>query len=407
MTIKFTNAVVIDATSKNRREGHDVVVEGDRIVDVGRNLKTKGDVIDVKGRALMPGLIDAHMHAIASMVNLARLHEQPESLTALESKDILEAMLMRGFTTVRDAGGAEWGLQQAVERDLIKGPRMFIAGRALSQTGGHGDARARTAAVDSCACCSGGAQLARIADGVPEVRRAARDELRKGANQIKIMASGGVASPYDPIWNLQYSDEEITAIVQEARSWKTYVMAHAYTSEAIHRAITLGVRSIEHANLIDLATAKHAAKHGAFVVPTLVTYEALENEAAGLGLPPESVAKIKDVREAGLKSLENLKAAGTKVGFGTDLLGAMHRHQSREFAIRAEVLSPIEVLAHATTNNAELLNRVGELGVIAPKAKADILIVDGDPLKDIAILSRPDKCLKAIMKNGKFYKKAL
>ena len=249
--------------------------------------------------------------------------------------------------------------------------------------------------------------MSNIADGVDEVRRAARQELRRGAHQIKIMASGGVASPTDPIWNLQYSEDEIRAAVWEATSWRTYVMAHAYTPEAIHRCVTFGVRTIEHANLIDEPTARHCAEHGAYVVPTLVTYEAMSRFGALLGLPQVSLDKLGDVSEAGLASLEILKRAGVKVGLGTDLLGDMHRHQSRELSLRAEVLSPFEVLTSATATNAEILQRTGELGTIAPGALADILVVDGDPLADIGVLERHDQCLLAIMKGGAFFKNAL
>ncbi len=407
--IRFTNCALIDGIHAERRDGMEVLVEDDRIKEVSNKpiKAAKADVYNVRGRTLMPGLIDAHMHAIASIVNLGRLNEQPESLTALEAKDILEAMLLRGFTTVRDAGGADAGLAAAVDRGLIKGPRMFISGKALSQTGGHGDSRPVTLNLDTCACCQGGATLGRIADGISEVRRAARDELRKGAKQIKIMSSGGVASPSDPVWNLQYSEEEVRAIVEEAAHWKTYVMAHAYTAEAIKRAVDFGVRSIEHANLIDFPVAEHAARHGVFVVPTLATYEALENEAAGLGLPPASVAKIKDVSKAGLTALQHLKSAGTKIGFGTDLLGAMHRHQSREFIIRSAVQTPAEIIRSATTVNAELLNMSGRLGVVAPGAFADLLVVNGNPLKNLKLLTEQGAHLSVIMKAGTFYKRAI
>jgi imidazolonepropionase-like amidohydrolase len=314
-------------------------------------------------------------------------------------------MSQRGFTTVRDAGGADGGLAEAVEAGLVSGPRIFPSGSALSQTGGHGDVRPRTQSVVTCACCEGGAALSRIADGVTECRRAARDELRKGATQIKILASGGVASPYDPIWNLQYSEEEVRAIVEEARAWRTYVLAHAYSPEAIRRSIDFGVRSIEHGNLIDRATAEHVAGADAFVVPTLVTYDALHRFGRELGFPKESMAKLGEVREAGLRSLEILQAAGVKIGFGTDLLGPMHRHQSREFMIRAEAMAPFDIIRSATIVNAELLNRAGELGVVAPGARADLITVDGDPLADISLLDGQGEHMNHIMKDGVFYKR--
>jgi imidazolonepropionase-like amidohydrolase len=258
--------------------------------------------------------------------------------------------------------------------------------------------------VVSCACCEYGAGLARIADGVDECRRAARDELRKGATQVKIMASGGVASPYDPIWNLQYSDEEMRAIVEEARAWHTYVLAHAYTPEAIRRAIGNGVRSIEHANLIDAPTAAAVAAADGFVVPTLVTYDALYRFGRDLGIPEVSLGKLGEVREAGLRSLEILHQAGVKIGYVTDLLGAMHKHQSHEFVIRAEAMTPFEVIRSATCVNAELLNRSGELGVVAPGSRADLIAVDGDPLADISLLDGQGEHLTVIMKDGVLHK---
>src|SRR5579864_6015346 len=402
----LANCAIVDGTCNERREGHHVVIEDGRIREVSdRPLRSAAaETVDLKGRTVMPGLIDAHVHAMAVDLALAKLAEEPLTLTVPRAGRVLEGMLQRGFTTVRDAGGADGGLAEAVAQGLVPGPRLFPSGQALSQTGGHGDQRPRTRSVTSCACCEYGAGLSRIADGVDECRRAARDELRKGATQIKIMASGGVASPYDPVWNLQYSDEEMRAIVAEARGWHTYVMAHAYTPQAIGRALDNGVRSIEHANLIDAPTAARVAEVGGFVVPTLVTYDALHRFGRDLGLAEASLAKLGEVREAGLRSLELLQQAGVKIGYGTDLLGPMHRYQSREFVIRAEAMPPWEVIRSATTVNAELLNRVGELGVIAPGARADLIVVDGDPLADISLLDGQGEHLSVIMKNGVLHK---
>ena len=403
----FANCAVLDGTRNERREDHHVLVENGRIREVSdRPLDSAAaEIIDLRGHTLMPGLIDAHVHVVAVDPVLARLAEQPASRVALQAAKVLEDMLQRGFTTIRDAGGADGGLAEAVEEGLVRGPRLFPSGRALSQTGGHGDLRPRTRSVVTCACCEEGAGLARIADGVAECRRAARDELRKGATQIKIMASGGVASPYDPVWNLQYSEEEVRAIVEEARAWHTYVMAHAYSAEAIRRSIDFGVRSIEHANLIDRETAAHVAGAGAFVVPTLVTYDAMHRFGRELGFPEVSLQKLGDVREAGLRSLEILQGAGVKIGFGTDLLGPMHRHQSREFMIRAEAMRPFDIIRSATIVNAELLNRAGEIGVVAPGARADLIALDGDPLADISVLDGQGERLSHIMKDGVFHKR--
>ena len=403
----FANCAVLDGTRKERREDHHVLVEGDRIREVSERpiRSTAAETIDLAGRTLMPGLIDAHVHVLAVDAALAHLAERPVTLLTLQASRVLEGMLMRGFTTVRDAAGADGGLAEAVEAGLVRGPRIFPSGMALSQTGGHGDVRPRTQSVVTCACCEGGINLSRIADGVAECRRAARDELRKGATQIKILASGGVASPYDPIWNLQYSEEEVRAIVEEAQAWRTYVMAHAYSPEAIRRSIDFGVRSIEHGNLINRATAEHVACADAFVVPTLVTYDALHRHGRELGFPEVSMAKLGEVREAGLGSLETLQAASVKIGFGTDLLGPMHRYQSREFVIRAEAMPAFDIIRSATTTNAELLNRTAELGVVAPGARADLIAVDGDPLADISVLDGQGENLSHIMKGGVFYKR--
>jgi len=405
--VVFANCAVLDGTIKERREDYHVLVEGNRIREISdRPLRSAAaETIDLKSRTLMPGLIDAHVHVLAVDAALARLSERPVTLLTLQAAKVLEGMLQRGFTTIRDAAGADGGLAEAVEDGLVHGPRIFPSGMALSQTGGHGDTRPRTQPVNTCACCAGGLAMSRIADGVAECRRAARDELRKGATQIKIVASGGVASPYDPILNLQYSEEEVRAIVEEAQAWHTYVMAHAYSPEAIRRSIDFGVRSIEHANLIDGATAEHVAGADAFVVPTLVTYDALYRFGRELGFPEVSMAKLTEVREAGLGSLEILQKAGVKIGFGTDLLGPMHRYQSHEFMIRAEVMSPFDIIRSATNVNAKLLNRAGELGVVTPGARADLIVVDGDPLADLSLLDGQGEHLTHIMKDGVFYKR--
>jgi len=405
--VVFTNCAVLDGTRRERREDHHVLVEGARIREVSDRAITSAtaEPVDLGGRTLMPGLIDAHVHVLAVDAALARLSDRPVTLLTLQAARVLEGMLQRGFTTIRDAAGADGGLAEAVEAGLVRGPRIFPSGMALSQTGGHGDVRPRTQSVVTCACCEGGINLSRIADGVAECRRAARDELRKGATQIKILASGGVASPYDPIWNLQYSEEEVRAIVEEARAWRTYVMAHAYSPEAIRRSIDFGVRSIEHANLIDRATAEHVAGADAFVVPTLVTYDALHRHGRELGFAEVNMAKLAEVREEGIRSLEILQRAGVKIGFGTDLLGPMHRHQSHELVIRAEAMSPFDIIRSATIVNAELLNRAGELGVVAPGARADLIAVDGDPLAEISLLDGQGEHLTHIMKDGVFYKR--
>ena len=403
--ILFRNANLLDTENGRTLPGHSVLVEDERIVELreGEIRAPDAQAIDVGGRTLMPGLIDAHVHAAVTTMNLAAMAQRPLTLLAIEAAKVLEGILRRGFTSIRDAGGADRGMAQAIERGLIAGPRLFYSGRVLSQTGGHGDFGPLEDAPTLCACAIRSSGLSHVADGVSAVRKAAREELRRGAHQIKIMASGGVASPSDPIWNVQYSGEEMRAIVEEARSWRTYALAHAYTPEAISRAVEAGVRSIEHGNLLDAATAARMQEAGAYLVPTLVTYFAIDELGRALGFPAASVAKVKDVLDAGLASLETAKAAGVPMGFGTDLLGETHEQQSREFSIRAQVLSPAEILRSATVVNAEILNRSGELGVISPGALADLLVVDGDPLENLSLLEEQGKHLAVIMKGGQLF----
>jgi imidazolonepropionase-like amidohydrolase len=407
--ILFENARLLDVDAGSARPGHSVLVENDRIagVETGPIAAEGAQRIDVGGRVLMPGLIDAHVHAAITTLNLAAMQERPVSLLAQEARGILERMLLRGFTSVRDAGGADWGLAEAVERGLIRGPRIFFSGRVLSQTGGHGDFRSRMDTPNVCACGAHTSGFSHVVDGVASVRRAAREELRRGATQLKIMASGGVASPTDAVTNLQYSSDEMRAAVEEAEAFGTYAMAHAYTPAAVSRAVRAGVRTIEHGNLIDAATAELMAERGAFLVPTLVTYFKLEELGRKLGFPAVSQRKVKDVLDAGLASLGLARSAGVRMGFGTDLLGETHEHQSEEFAIRAKVLPPAEVIRQATRENAEILGRKGELGVIAPGAIADLLVVDGDPLADLSVLADPESGLSLILKAGEIVRNRL
>ena len=406
--ILLREALLWDGHRGEPLDGAQVLVEDGRIKEVSDRPVTAGDAraVDLGGRFLMPGLIDAHFHAIAADPDIGRLEAMPRSLLHQHARKLLEAALQRGFTTVRDAGGADYGLARAIDSGLIEGPRLFYSGRALSQTGGHGDFRPFEGG-GFCHCGQGSLSLTRIADGVPAVQEAARDELRKGATQIKIMASGGIASPSDPVWTLQYSEDEVRAIVWEATSWRTYVMAHAYTPEAIRRSVAFGVRSIEHGNLIDAETAAFCAAQGAFVVPTLATYDAVHRFGRELKAPDSMLAKLDEVRGAGRQALEILKAAGVKIGFGTDLLGEMHAQQLTEFAIRAEVLPAEEILCSATAANAELLQHADELGRIAPGALADLIVVEGNPLEDIGLLSGQGETLALIMKGGRIYKNAL
>lgn len=402
----LTNARLLDPAAGTLQPGTSIVIREDVIADVGTDWPgiEGARSIDLGGRIVMPGLIDCHVHVTAVRLDLSPTRQLPASLVTAGASHIMRAMLMRGFTTVRDAGGADRGLKLAVEQGLFVGPRLFISGRAISQTGGHGDFRPQIDQPDPGAFEHWQNGIGRIADGVPEVRRAARDEIRLGADHIKIMASGGVASAADPIDFLQYSVEELDAFVDEARRAKTYVMAHAYTAEAVARCVEAGVRSIEHGNLIDERTAALMAEREAFLVPTLVTYEALAREGRQLGFSEVGLDKLQKVLEVGATSLGIAKAAGVKMAYGTDLLGDLHRCQSDEFAIRGRVLSAAEIVRSATVVGAELLRMAGRLGVVAPGAFADLLVLDANPLDDLGLLGGQGEGLRAIMKGGVFVK---
>jgi imidazolonepropionase-like amidohydrolase len=241
----FTGGRFLDPRQDELRDGMEVLVEGNTIKEVSdRPIAAAGaQRINIGNRTLMPGLIDCHIHVTLNEVNIRALEDMPLTLVAAKGSVLMRAMLERGFTTLRDTGGADWGMKAAVEQGLFLAPRLFIAGAAISQTGGHADFRRRTDSGTGCACCNGLRWNGRVADGVAEVVKAVRDELRKGADHIKIMVSGGVSSPADPLESLQYRMDEIEAAVEEATRWGTYVAAHAYSAKAIERAVRGGVRT--------------------------------------------------------------------------------------------------------------------------------------------------------------------
>ena len=406
-TMLIRNARIVDGTSPEASDPVDIHIENGRFTEVGKGLKlTADEELDLKGGIVMPGLIDCHVHVIATSANLGLNAELPDSLVALRSAQLMRNMLMRGFTTVRDLGGATRGLQMAVEEKLVEAPRLVICGKALSQTGGHTDYRGpfHNRAVSYYAEKLG--TLGRVCDGVPEVLRAAREELKGGAQYIKIMADGGVSSPSDPIGYLVFSEDEIRAAVMVAKNFGTYVSAHLYDDRAIVRALDCGVECIEHGNLISDESIARIAREGQVIVPTNIAYDALARDGAKYGLPPESVAKIEDVREAGLEKLEKLYKAGATVGYGSDLLGGLHKYQSEEFAIRGRYLPADAVIRSATVDAAKVLRMEGEIGVIAPGAHADLVVVDGNPLDDLGLLASGGDHLSLILQGGKVVKQS-
>jgi imidazolonepropionase-like amidohydrolase len=391
---------VCDVAAGEVLAGHDVLVAEGRIQAVGPRLAVPEGTreVSVEGRHVTPGLIDAHVHVTAGTADLGAQAEDSPYYVAAQTSTILRGMLGRGFTTVRDVGGADFGIARAVDEGLWAGPRVHFGGKALSPTGGHADLRGPGRQVlDNHVCAAG---IGVVCDGVDAVRRAARDQLRTGAHHVKIMLSGGVASPTDRIDSLQFSADEVRAVVEEAGNAQRYVTGHAYTAQAVNRGLELGVRCIEHGNLIDDESVRLFREKDAFLVPTLVTYEYLRSEGADAGLPPASQAKVGVVLEAGLEALDRASRGGVRIAFGTDLLGTMQVHQSDEFRIRGKVQSAADVLRSATVVGAELLGRAGELGVVAEGAVADLLVVDGNPLADAAVLADPAR-VTAVIQAGR------
>jgi imidazolonepropionase-like amidohydrolase len=407
--IHFKNLSLLDPRWNEARAGYEVLVEGDLIKEVSaKPIKAaKAKVVDCGKRTLMPGLIDCHVHVFLSEVNIRNLEGVPLTLMTARAADLMKGMIDRGFTTVRDTGGADWGIKAAVDAGLIQGPRLFISGRAIGPTGGHSDSRRRTDIGAPCGCCNAMVYCMAIADGPDDVRKTVREQMRQGADQVKIMCSGGVASPYDPLDSLQFSEAEIAAATDEAKNFGRYVLAHAYTPEAITRAVTNGVRTIEHGNLIDAKSAKLLKSSGGYMVANLVTYFVMKERAAQFGMTADMLAKNDIVLDGALRSLEICKAAGVKVGYGSDLLGQLQVEQSREFMFRAEVLKPLEIIRQATIVGAEVLRQEGKLGIVEPGAFADLIVVDGNPLKKLELFLDQGAHLPMIMKAGKFHKNAL
>jgi len=406
MLLVLENCAIFDGVSETVAEGQTIVIEDGLIREVTDSGTFRGEAerIDAGGRFVMPGMIDAHFHAYGIELNPALIDRIAPELRGLHAKRILEGALQRGFTTIRDAAGGDVSLATALRIGLIDGPRLFYPGLAISQTGGHGDLRAPDH-HDACACAYCGA-LSVVADGPDEMRKVVREQLRTGATHIKLFVSGGVLSPSDPIWMNQLDIDEIRIAVAEAETRRAYVMAHAHTNEAVLRCIDNGVRSIEHATLLEDSGARAIAAADAFAIPTLAIIETIRAAGASLGLPPAMIDKMREVGDLAGISYERLRAAGAKIGFGTDLLGKLMPQQSIEFRLRREICQPIEILRSATSVNASLLQMDGRLGVIAPGAFADLLVVEGDPLDDICVLERQDN-IALVMRDGRIVRNTL
>lgn len=398
------NARVLDVRTGEYNQT-DVVMNEGKIVSIGKGaaLPTKAEELDLSGKYLIPGLIDGHVHVTAPIADLGGTESMSPTYVGVVAAKAMNGMLSRGFTTVRDAGGADFGLALAQEQGLISGPRLRYCGTAISQTGGHGDFRVPGINSRAHSCTSVG----RVVDGVPAVREAARDELRKGAHHIKIMASGGIASPTDRMDSTQFSASEIAAVVEEAEAANRYVAAHAYTARAVNRCLELGVRSIEHGNLIDQSSVDLFLKHDAYLAMTLSTHWAIGEEGRDYGMSQENWLKIGSIFEDGLEALHLADKAGVNLVYATDLLSGMQRYQGYEFKFRARVQSNLDVLRSATVTAAAMMQEAGHIGELVEGAVADALILDSDPLEDIDVLASFAERRGKIVQGGKLLDKVL
>lgn len=390
-TLTIRNALIFDGETRNLIEGSITVREG-RITEVGRDVEEAGKIVDADGRTVIPGLIDAHFHAYALSLTAATNETGPLSYSALVGARRLEAALNRGFTSVRDVAGGDIGLANAIDEGLYAGPRYFFTGPALSQTGGHGDIRA----ADDGGCFHGG-HMCEVVDGADELMRAVRNRFRAGATAIKLMTSGGVISPVDPIRVPQYSSAEIRTVTEEASRRGSYATAHAYSPEAIRHSVLNGVRCIEHGNLLDAETARLMADNEVYLVPTLATYDAMARRGEEIGLTEIGAAKNREVLNAGRNAVLLARDAGVRIGFGTDLMGELEDEQLAGLRLQCEALGVYDALRSATSTNAALLRR-DDLGRIAEGALGDLVILDGNPVDEPPVLwdeSRTRTVIKA------------
>lgn len=395
------NGMVIDTSAMTFADGQDVVIEDGVIVEVGSVGNISADfVVDAAGQYVLPGLIDAHVHFRLTTLNFRSLETWGEVAFGIVMSRLAEKTLARGFTTVRDLGGDVSGLRWAIDKGFATGPRIVSAGRMLSQTGGHGDIEGGHLDVAPCACSMRTSWASIVADGPDAIRKAARHLFRDGSDFLKMHASGGVATPRDPLESVQYTPDEIRAAVVEAEHRGTYVAAHAYTPAAIAMAVENGVKSIEHANLIDASTARLVAASGATVVPTLVTYKAMNDFGPSLGLPETNLHKNRIVFESGLRSLEELAHAGVIMGYGTDLIGETQPMQNQELTIRAEIQSPADILHSMWVVNAQLCRLAGKIGTLSPGAFGDVVVSRVNPLDDIVGFASHEKSISHVLKNG-------
>jgi imidazolonepropionase-like amidohydrolase len=408
--IAFRNCTLLDCTGADPAPGSTVLVDGERIAGITRGgaptLPRDAERIECDGRTLMAGLTDAHVHAAIIETDPAVARRDAPATVALRIAAVLEQTLSAGFTTVRDAFGLDWGFAQATARGLVRGPRILFSGSCLSQTGGHGDWREPHHQHAPIEGIPGLVAMPRICDSPDAMRRAAREQLRTGAHVIKIMGGGGCMSPTDELEHTQFTIEEMAAACYEARTVGKLAMAHVYTPQGIKNALTAGVRSIEHGNFLDEESAAAIKRAGAWFVPTLTTYELISQFGAAQGIPRNMLDKIDKAKAGGAQSLAVARAAGIPIASGSDVLAAMQPFKALELSLKAAVLGPHEAILSATRTNAALFGLADQIGTVEPGKRADLILVDGQPLDDIALLQNAEN-VRLVMRDGIVLKRAL
>ncbi|KAK3051486.1 hypothetical protein LTR09_007509 [Extremus antarcticus] len=404
----FTNANVVDVASGTISSGSTVQIRSGKIVSITTKFSRVSEdgetIVDLNGKYLIPGLIDSHVHVSATPgeSDPGKMLKPEEIMTAFRIPYVCRDMLSRGFTTVRDCGGAPAALKSAIEEWLVPGPRLLRAGHALTQSGGHGDFRESYESQDpECPSCGHFVGLARTVDGVAEAIHKTRDELRQGSDFIKVMGSGGMLGTNRmTMEQTQFTPEEMHAITATAAAGGTYTTVHAYSPESIQQAVNNGAKGVEHGNLLDRETAKQMAQKGVFLTPTLVTF-AISADGPGSSMLP---AKTRDVYRrsltAGLEAIKIASEEGVEICFGTDLLGSVGVFQSEEFALRAQVQTPLEILRSATVTPAKMIG-LKDVGQIREGFVADLLVLKSNPLDDISVLARPESEVLGVVKEGR------
>ena len=400
---------VLDCTGREPSGRHDVEVRDGRIAAIrpaGEGAPTRGEAheIDGAGTTLMPGLTDAHVH-FALLGNKGDHGDEPLIDHVLKVAAYIDRALDEGFTTVRDAGGLEPAWAKAVEKGLVRGPRILPSGSVLSQTGGHGDDRLAHHELHHGRAIPGLIARTEIVDGADEVRKAVREQLRRGATQIKLLASGGIASPTDPFDSVQFSAAEIAAATEVAAGWHTYVLAHCHTSPAIDVAIANGVRSIEHGSLLEEATARRMKELGVFMVPTLQTIDKLVEHPDWWSLQPEKVARLKEVQAEAAKSTNLAHEIGVQVASGSDVVGPWQGRRGEEVVIKAKLIGAHEAIRSATAINAALFRLEDRIGTVEEGKDADLILISGEPLDRVELLADPS-CVPLVLKAGRVVKDA-